>query len=52
MSKEVWKPIIGFEGLYEVSSLGTVKSLQRKVTFGKYNVTRIDEEKILKQSFV
>lgn len=34
---EIWKPICGFEGLYEVSNLGRVKSLK----YGK--------EKILKQ---
>ena len=25
--KEVWKDIIGYEGLYQVSNLGRVKSL-------------------------
>jgi hypothetical protein len=30
MEKEVWKPIPNYEGLYEVSSLGRVKSLSRK----------------------
>ena len=29
---EVWKPIKGYEGLYEVSNLGNVKSLPRKST--------------------
>ena len=27
MQNEIWKPIKGYEGLYEVSSLGNVKSL-------------------------
>lgn len=27
---EIWKPIKGFEGLYEVSNLGRVKALKRK----------------------
>ena len=27
MKEEIWKPVVGFEGLYEVSSLGRVKSL-------------------------
>jgi hypothetical protein len=27
---EVWKPVVGFEGLYEVSNIGRVKSLVRK----------------------
>ena len=37
--EEVWKPITGYEGLYEVSSLGRIKSLN-------YNHT--GKEKILK----
>jgi hypothetical protein len=28
--KEIWKPIKGYEGYYEVSNLGEVKSLSRK----------------------
>ena len=27
--EEIWKPIKGYEGLYEVSNLGRVKSLKR-----------------------
>lgn len=27
---EIWKPIVGYEGLYEVSNYGNVKSLSRK----------------------
>jgi hypothetical protein len=30
--KEIWKPVMGHEGLYEVSSLGRVKSLFYKKT--------------------
>lgn len=30
MSKEIWKPIKGYEGLYEVSSFGRVKSHRQK----------------------
>lgn len=29
--RELWKPIEGFEGLYEVSNLGRVRSLDREV---------------------
>lgn len=28
---EVWKPVVGFEGSYEVSSLGRVRSLDRQI---------------------
>lgn len=29
MSKEIWKDVVGYEGLYEVSSFGRVKSFKR-----------------------
>lgn len=32
--KEIWKDIDGFEGCYQISNLGRVKSLERKVKFG------------------
>ena len=28
--KEVWKPVVGYEGLYEVSNLGNIKSLHKR----------------------
>lgn len=31
LSNEMWKDIIGYEGLYMVSNLGRVKSLDRYV---------------------
>ncbi|WJV20811.1 NUMOD4 domain-containing protein [Rossellomorea marisflavi] len=43
--EEVWKSIEGFEGLYEISNYGRVKSLERKVD--KYHQLK---EKILKQN--
>ncbi len=30
MTKEIWKDIVGFEGYYQVSNFGNVKSLERK----------------------
>ena len=44
---EIWKPVVGFEGFYEVSNYGRVKSLQR-LRRNRYGVF-IVEEKILKQ---
>lgn len=32
---EVWKPVVGFEGLYEVSDQGRVRSLDRYVEVGR-----------------
>lgn len=31
---EIWKSVVGYEGLYEVSDLGRVKSLERKCSMG------------------
>lgn len=36
--EEIWKPIPGFEGYYEVSNLGRVKSLDRKILSKKGTV--------------
>ena len=33
MTKEIWRPIVGYEGLYEVSSYGRVRSLDRYVKY-------------------
>jgi len=33
MSLEIWKPVVGYEGLYEVSNLGRVRSLTRLETY-------------------
>jgi hypothetical protein len=46
---EIWKTIEGYEGSYEVSNLGNVKSLIRK-TKSKNNSLRIVNERILTQS--
>ncbi len=33
---EIWAPVRGFEGVYEVSNLGNVKSLDRVGTYGRF----------------
>ena len=45
MQKEIWKPIDGFEGLYEVSNLGRIKILQKTRSDGK-----VYKEKLMKIS--
>lgn len=42
---EVWKPIVGFEQEYEVSSMGRVRSIPRRVQFGPNK--RVTPSKIL-----
>lgn len=44
---EEWKSIKGYEGLYEVSSYGNVKSLTKYIK-NKYNSYSIRKEKLLK----
>ena len=31
MEEEIWKPIVGYEGLYEISTLGRIKRLEKLV---------------------
>lgn len=47
MSEEVWRDIEGYEGLYQVSDQGRVKSLERKVRHWRGG-ERIQKERILK----
>lgn len=47
MEKEVWKPVKGYEGFYEVSDLGRVKSLSREVHHYMGGTRKI-RERILK----
>lgn len=47
--KEIWKDISGFEGKYQISNLGRVKSLSRFRVYGK-TASGITKEIILKLS--
>lgn len=33
MKEEIWRPVVGYEGLYEVSNYGNVRSLDRIITY-------------------
>lgn len=46
--KEIWKDVVGYEGLYQVSNLGRVKSLSRHRIVGWADY--VSKEKVLKQS--
>lgn len=47
MNEEVWLPVAGYEGLYEVSNYGRVKSVERKARYihknGDEHYRRVDE---------
>lgn len=50
MCVEEWKPIIGYEGLYEISNLGNVRSMERRVNVAHkgFKGTRLLKSKIMK----
>lgn len=41
-TKEIWKPIKGYEGYYDVSNLGRVRSLPRMVPNEAYGLMRVE----------
>lgn len=45
ITNEVWKPILGYEGLYEISNLKRIKSLEKRSIDG-----RLFKERILKSN--
>lgn len=47
--EEIWKPVVGWEGLYEVSNLGNVRSLDRYVN--QLNYKRFCKGQLLKPTF-
>lgn len=49
MEKEIWKDVPGYEGSYQVSDLGNVKSLLRWVEL-PFDKSRLIKEKLLRQA--
>lgn len=43
---EVWKPVVGYEGRYEVSSLGRIKALARNIHYKDGRVGSLEERLI------
>lgn len=48
--QEIWKPVPGYEGLYDVSNLGRVRSLTRRVT-RNVGVTKLVAGRILREQW-
>lgn len=48
MNCEVWKPVVGYEGLYEVSNYGNIRSLDKRVGWWQ-NKTRVINGRIISQ---
>ena len=38
--KEIWKDIKGFEGVYQVSNLGDIRSLPRRGTYKNIHILK------------
>lgn len=51
-NNEIWKSVVGFEGLYEVSSFGRIKSLPRFRKTQPNGLGYISKEKFLCISYV
>jgi len=48
---EIWKDAVGYEGLYEISSFGRVKTLEKILPHNKFkHITCVFKEKIMKIS--
>jgi DNA-binding NarL/FixJ family response regulator len=45
--QEIWKDIAGYEGLYQISNLGNVKSLERKIRANKHGGIKTIKERLL-----
>ena len=43
MAEEIWRPVAGYEGAYEVSDRGRVKSVERTVRGGAAAERRVKE---------
>lgn len=50
MENEIWKDIKGFEGLYQVSNLGRVKSLKRDIISSNGVIRKVDGKLITQQT--
>lgn len=48
MEQEIWKDVVGYEGLYQVSNTGKIKSLSRIIRRKNGHIQRVSE-KFLKQ---
>ena len=52
MEVEIWKDVVGYEGLYQVSNLGRVKSLERYDYIGRKRKERFSKQHKSKQGYL
>lgn len=48
---EIWKDIVGYEGLYQISSFGRLKTLDRILTRGQFYIGRIIKQMTSKTGY-
>ncbi|MDU6600365.1 MAG: NUMOD4 domain-containing protein [Streptococcus anginosus] len=48
MNIEIWKDVVGYEGIYEVSNFGRVRTHKDKITYSKRHGIRHWKQRILK----
>lgn len=48
--EESWKDIKGFEGLYQVSNLGRVKTLEKEVSHSRNKLLKVKRKSIIKKN--
>lgn len=46
---EIWKPITGYEGIYEVSNTGDIRTCEGKTTYTEKHGVRHWKQRVLKQ---
>jgi len=51
MQKEIWKDIVGYEGMYEVSSFGRVRSLDRRLRNGRLHTGSVLKTRIARNGY-
>ena len=51
MQEEIWKDVVGYEGIYEISNFGRVKSVERDIEIYQNGRVKIQHQKevIMKQ---
>lgn len=48
---EIWKDVVGYENLYEVSNFGRIRTNKNKITHTEMHGDRHWKQRILKQKF-
>lgn len=49
MNNEIWKDVVGYEGIYEVSNYGRVRTHKDKTTYTQRHGIRHWKQRILKE---